>query len=105
MGGPKPYEFIGFVAMDATKPYKFKGFVAMDATKPYKFIGLVAMNATKPYKFIGFLSLEAIMPRNENYSLSFVFSAIFRPSLAPRPTPTGQARRMAQNAPKISTGD
>ncbi len=35
----KPYEFIGFGAMDAIKPYKCIGFGAMDATKPYKFIG------------------------------------------------------------------
>ncbi len=36
---PKPYEFIGFGAMEVTKPYKFIGFGAMDVTKPYKFIG------------------------------------------------------------------
>ncbi len=28
----KPYEFIGFGAMDATKPYKFIGFGAMEVT-------------------------------------------------------------------------
>ncbi len=28
----KPYEFIGFGAMDVTKPYKFIGFGAMDVT-------------------------------------------------------------------------
>ena len=33
----KPYEFIGFGAMDVTKPYKFIGFGAMDVTKPYDF--------------------------------------------------------------------
>ena len=26
MDGPKPYEFIGFGAMDVTKPYEFIGF-------------------------------------------------------------------------------
>ncbi len=31
---PKPYEIIGFGAMDVTKPYKFIGFGAMDVTKP-----------------------------------------------------------------------
>ena len=49
----RPYEFIGFGAMDATKPYEFIGFGAMDVTKPYKFIGFGAMDVTKPYKFIG----------------------------------------------------
>ena len=33
-------------------------------------------------------------------NLSFVFSAIYRPSLGPRPTPTGQARKMVQNGPR-----
>ncbi len=33
------------------------------------------------------------------------FSVISRPSLAPRPVPTGQARKMMQHAPKISPGD
>ena len=37
--GTKPYEFIGFGAMDVTKTYKFIGFGAMDVTKPCKFIG------------------------------------------------------------------
>ena len=32
----KPYEFIGFGAMDVTKPYEFIGFGAMDVTKPYE---------------------------------------------------------------------
>ena len=34
----KPYEFIGFGAMEATKPYEFIRFGAMEATKPYEFI-------------------------------------------------------------------
>ncbi len=45
VGGPdatKPYEFIGFGAMEVTKPYELIGFGAMDVTKPYKFIGLAA---------------------------------------------------------------
>ncbi len=29
----KPYEFIGFGAMDVTKPYKFIGLGAMDVTR------------------------------------------------------------------------
>ena len=49
----KPYEFIGFGAMDGTKPYKFIGFGAMDVTKPYKFIGFGATDVTKPYKCVG----------------------------------------------------
>ena len=35
----KPYEFIGFGAMDVTKPYKFIGFGDIHGPKPYKFIG------------------------------------------------------------------
>ncbi len=34
----KPYEFIGFGAMEVTTPYKFIGFGAMEVTKPYEFI-------------------------------------------------------------------
>ncbi len=37
MGVTKPYEFIGFGAMDVTKPYEFIGFGAMYVTKPYVF--------------------------------------------------------------------
>ncbi len=33
----KPYELIGFGAMDVTKPYEFAGLGAMDVTKPYEF--------------------------------------------------------------------
>ncbi len=33
MDGTKPYEFIGFGAMDVTKPYEFIGFGAMDDTQ------------------------------------------------------------------------
>ncbi len=36
--------------MDATKPYEFIGFGAMNVTKPYKSIGFGAMNVTKPGK-------------------------------------------------------
>ncbi len=39
MAVTKPYEFIGFGAMDVTKPYEFIGFGAMDITKPYEIIG------------------------------------------------------------------
>ncbi len=31
---PNPYQFIGFVAMDATRPSKFIRFGVMDVTKP-----------------------------------------------------------------------
>ncbi len=34
----KPYEFIGFGAMDVTKSYEFIGFGAMEVTKPYEFM-------------------------------------------------------------------
>ncbi len=50
----RPYEFMGFGAMDVTKPYEFIVFGAMDVTKPYQFIGFGAMDVTKPYQFIGF---------------------------------------------------
>ena len=33
------------------------------------------------------------------------FLADFRPNLAPRPTPTGRAQKMEQNAPEINPGD
>jgi hypothetical protein len=39
MEGTKPFNFIGFGAMDVTKPYEFIGFEAMDGPKPYEFIG------------------------------------------------------------------
>ncbi len=45
------------------------------------------------------------MHKNKNYNLSFGFSDIFRPNLGPRPTPTGQARKMVQNAPNTNPGD
>ncbi len=35
----KPYEFIGFGAIDVTEPYKFTGFGVIDVPKPYEFIG------------------------------------------------------------------
>ena len=44
------------------------------------------------------LALVAIKPRNTHYDLSFVFSGIPWPNLAPRPGPTGQALKMVQNA-------
>ncbi len=40
--------------LDVTKPYEFIGFGAMEVTKPYEFIGFGAMEVTKPYEFIGF---------------------------------------------------
>ncbi len=53
-GISKPYEFIGFGAMDVTKSYEFIRFGAMDVTKAYEFIGFGSMDVTKPYEFIGF---------------------------------------------------
>ncbi len=49
--------------------------------------------------------LVTIKPRNKKMNLSFDLSVISRPNLAPRPVPTGQARKMVQNAFKISSGD
>ena len=37
-----------------TKPYEFIGFGAMEVPKPYEFLGIGAMEVTKPYEFIGF---------------------------------------------------
>ncbi len=54
MAVTKPYEFIGFGAMDVTKPYEFIWFGALDVAKPYEFIGFGALDVTKPYEFIGF---------------------------------------------------
>ncbi len=39
--------------MEVTKPYEFIGFGAMDVTKPYEFIGFWAMHVTKTYEFVG----------------------------------------------------
>jgi hypothetical protein len=50
----KPYECIGFGAMDVTKPYEFMRLWAMDVTKPYEFISLGAMDVTKPFECNGF---------------------------------------------------
>ncbi len=36
MAVTKPYEFIGFGAMEVTKPYEFIEFGAMEVTKPYE---------------------------------------------------------------------
>ena len=45
-----------------------------------------------------YLRLEEVM----KIILFICFLAGFRPNLAPRPVPTGRARKMVQNAPKIS---
>ena len=58
----KPYEFIGFGAMEVTKPYEFIGFGAMEVTKPYEFIGFGAMEVTNTYEFIGFGAMEVTKP-------------------------------------------
>ncbi len=49
----KPYEFIGFRAMEVTKPYEFIGFGAMDVTKPYEFIRFGAMHTNSTNKTTG----------------------------------------------------
>ena len=49
--------------------------------------------------------LTHLMIGNQNYNLYFGFLDGFRPNLAPRPVPTGRARKTKQNAPKISLGD
>jgi hypothetical protein len=51
------------------------------------------------------VDLVAIKPSNQNYNLSFgVCSVIVRLSLARRPAPTSQARKMVQHALKVSPG-
>ncbi len=35
--------------MDVTKPYEFIGFGAVDGTKPYKFIGIGAMEVNQSF--------------------------------------------------------
>ncbi len=49
----KPYELVGFEAMNVTKPYTFIRFGAMDVTKPHEFIRFGAMDVIKPYEFVG----------------------------------------------------
>ncbi len=52
--------------------------------------------------------LVSLRVGNANLNLYFGFGrfwVVFRPNLAPRPVPTGRARKMVQNAPKISPGD
>ncbi len=50
----KPYNFLGFGAIQGPKPYKFIGFGNIRGPKPYKFIGFGDIHGPKPYKFIGF---------------------------------------------------
>jgi hypothetical protein len=50
--------------------------------------------------------LNSNKAKKQNYNLSVgLVSVKFRPNMAPRPAPTGQARKIVQNAPKISTRD
>ncbi len=42
---------------------------------------------------------------NQKYNLYFEFLDGLRPNLAPRPVPTGRARKTKQSTPKISPGD
>jgi hypothetical protein len=46
--------------MDVTKPYEFIGFGAMDVHQTCEFIGCGAMDVTKPYEFIGFGAMDVI---------------------------------------------
>ncbi len=48
------------ISPEATKPYEFIGFGAMEVTKPYEFIGFGAMEVTKPYEFIGFGAMDCL---------------------------------------------
>ncbi len=87
----KPYEFIGFGAMEVTKPYEFIGFGAMEVTKPYEFIGFGAMEVTKPYEFIGFGAMEVLQPTKLAPMLEaeLCFFGINRPSVqAPAEAPS-----------------
>ncbi len=54
MDGPKPYEFIGFRAMDVTKPYEFIGFGAMEGPKPQ----IAFQNVSN----LTFLNWESVVP-------------------------------------------
>jgi hypothetical protein len=68
----KPYEFIGFGAMDVTKPSEIIGFGAMDVTKPYEFMRFGAMDVTKPYEFIGFGAMGGLVRPEPAPGLIFV---------------------------------
>ncbi len=50
--------------MDVTKPYEFIGFGAMEVTKPYEFIGFGAMEAGNIKKLTGqaVLRMRALTP-------------------------------------------
>ena len=53
-------------------------------------------------------SLVSLRICNENYHVHFDFGrfwTISRPSFAPRPVPTGWARKVVQSAPNIPPGD
>ena len=56
-------------------------------------------------EFVAHALLTFVQYGDKNYSLRFGFLANFRPQLAPRPVPTGRARKMVQHATKISLGD
>ena len=68
----KPYQFIGFGAMDDTRPCKFERFCVMDVTKPYKCICFGGCHqtlqiyrvryVTKPYAFIWFGAMDVTKP-------------------------------------------
>ncbi len=46
--GPKPYEFIGFGAIQGPKRYKFIGSGGIHGPKPYELIGFVGQNTRHP---------------------------------------------------------
>ncbi len=50
MAVPKPFKFIGLVAMNVTEPNKFEGFGAMADTKPCACIGSESVAVTEPYR-------------------------------------------------------
>ena len=54
---PKPYEFIGFGAMDGHLAQEFIGFRAMAGHLAYEFIGFGAMYGHLAQEFIGFRCL------------------------------------------------
>ena len=54
------------------------------------------------------MSVASLRIGNENCNSHFGFGKLragFRPNPVPRPVPTGRARKMMQNAPKIGPGD
>ena len=46
MHGPKPYDFMGKIAIHGPKPYEFMCKITIDDPKPYEFIGEIVIQVT-----------------------------------------------------------